>query len=301
MGTPEFAVVPLKNLIENGFDVVAVVTNKDKPVGRKQILTPPPVKVYAESKGIKVLQYSKIRAEGLNDLLSIKPDVIVTCAFGQILSQEIIDVPKLGVYNIHASLLPKYRGASPISFAILNGEKETGVTIMKTDVGIDTGDILLSDKIKIEDEDNLGSLSEKLSALGGKLILSALKIIETGDFALTKQDESLASYTKMIKKEDALIDFGGSAENIVNKIRAFDPSPVAYTLLNGEPFKIYCAKAVDQSGNAGEVLDSDGKLIVACGSGAILLIKVQKAGGKPMLISDFLRGNRIEKGFMFGV
>ena len=301
MGTPEFAVVPLKNLIENGFDVVAVVTNKDKPVGRKQILTPPPVKVYAESKGIKVLQYSKIRAEGLNDLLSIKPDVIVTCAFGQILSQEIIDVPKLGVYNIHASLLPKYRGASPISFAILNGEKETGVTIMKTDVGIDTGDILLSDKIKIEDEDNLGSLSEKLSALGGKLILSALKIIETGDFALTKQDESLASYTKMIKKEDALIDFGGSAENIVNKIRAFDPSPVAYTLLNGEPFKIYCAKAVDQSGNAGEVLDSDGKLIVACGRDAISIEKVQKAGGKPMLISDFLRGNRIEKGFKFGV
>lgn len=301
MGTPEFAVVPLKSLIENGFDVVAVVTNKDKPVGRKQILTPPPVKVYAESKGIKVLQYSKIRAEGLNDLISLNPDLIVTCAFGQILSQEIIDTAKLGVYNIHASLLPKYRGASPISFAILNGEKETGVTIMKTDVGIDTGEILLSERVKIEDEDNLGSLSEKLSALGGKLILSALKIIETGDFALTKQDESLASYTKMIKKEDALIDFFGSAENIVNKIRAFDPSPVAYTLLNGEPFKIYCAKAVDQSGNAGEVLDSGKDLIVACGRGAISIEKVQKAGGKPMLISDFLRGNRIEKGFKFGV
>ena len=301
MGTPEFAVAPLKNLIENGYNVVAAVTNPDRPVGRKQILTPPPVKFYAESVGIKVFQYEKIRKEGVSDLKTLAPDLIITCAFGQILSQEILDIAKIGVFNIHASILPKYRGASPISEAILHGEKETGVTIMKTDAGIDTGDILLSEKIAIEKEDNLKTLSEKLSVLGANLIVKALKKIESGNYTLIKQDDTLASYSKMIKKEDALIFWNDTAENIVNKIRAFNPAPVAYTIYKGEPFKIYSAEAVDFNGEIGKAYRYNGGLSVFCKDGAVLLKTVQKAGGKAMGIHDFLRGNDIPDGTQFGI
>ena len=301
MGTPEFAVAPLKNLIDHGYNVCAVVTNPDRPVGRKQILTAPPVKVYAESVGIKVFQYEKIRKEGVSDLKGLAPDVVITCAFGQILSQEILDIPAIGVFNIHASILPKYRGASPISAAILHGETETGVTVMKTDAGIDTGDVLLCEKIAIEKDDNLKTLSDKLSLLGAELIVKALKKIERGDYPLTKQDESLASYSKMIKKEDALILWNDTAENIVNKIRAFNPAPVAYTLYKGEPFKIYSAAAVDFKGETGKAYHANGGLLVACTGGAVLLKTVRKAGGKAMDIRDFLRGNDIPEGTEFGV
>ena len=301
MGTPEFAVAPLKNLTEHGYNVCAVVTNPDRPVGRKQILTAPPVKTYAESVGIKVFQYDKIRKEGVSDLKELAPDVVITCAFGQILSQEILDIPKIGVFNIHASILPKYRGASPISAAILHGETETGVTIMKTDAGIDTGDILLCEKIPIEKDDDLKTLSGKLSVLGAELIVKAVKMIESGDYMLKKQDESLASYSKMIKKEDALISWNDTAENIVNKIRAFNPAPVAYTLFKGEPFKVYSAEVVGLKGEIGKAYRFNGGLSVACKDGAVLLKTVQKAGGKTMDIRDFLRGNDIPEGTEFGV
>lgn len=301
MGTPEFAVAPLKNLIDSGYEVVAVITNPDRPTGRKQVLTAPPVKVFAESVGIKVFQYEKIRKEGVDDLKTLAPDIGITCAFGQILSQEILDIPKIGVFNIHASLLPKYRGASPISEAILKGETETGVTVMKTDVGIDTGDILISDKIEIEKEDNLKTLSDKLSVLGAELIVKALKIIESGNYSLIKQDESLASYSKMTKKEDALISWNDTAENIVNKIRAFNPAPVAYTLYKGEPFKIYSAETIDTDGEKGKVFHYADGLAVASKRGSVVLKTVQKAGGKAMDIKDFLRGNNIPEGTEFGV
>ena len=225
----------------------------------------------------------------------------ITCAFGQILSQEILDIPKIGVFNIHASILPKYRGASPISAAILNGERETGVTIMKTDAGIDTGDVLLCEKIPVEKYDDLKTLSGKLSVLGAELIVKAVKMIESGDYTLKKQDESLASYSKMIKKEDALISWDDNAENVVNKIRAFNPAPVAYTLFNGETFKIYSAEAVDFKGETGKAYHSEGALLVACKKGAALLKTVQKAGGKAMDIRDFLRGNDIPEGTEFGI
>lgn len=299
LGTPDFSVLPLKKIVDFGYEVVAVVTNLDKPVGRKQILTPPPVKEYAVSNGIKVFQYKKIRVEGVEDLKALKPDIMITCAFGQILSQEILDIPKLGVFNIHASLLPKYRGASPINYAILNGEKETGVTIMKTDAGIDTGDILFSEKVEIKEDETAGELFDKLSILGAEMIIKALKQIEKGDFVLTKQAEADATYTKMIKKEDALIDFNDSAENVVNKIRAFNPSPVAYTFLFNEPLKIYSAKVVDKKGNVGEVIENKDELIIACKNKAVSITSLQKAGGKRLNITDFLRGNKLELGYKF--
>ena len=301
LGTPDFAVAPLKAVcsIKNA-EVVAVVCNNDKPVGRKQILTPPPTKVCANEMGISVFQYDKIRKEGVEDLKHLNPDLMITCAFGQILSQEILDIPKLGVINIHASLLPAYRGASPIQYAILNGEKTTGITIMKTDIGIDTGDILFQKEIKIGENETCGELFDRLSLLGAECIKDALPLIMSGSLKPIKQDESLASYSKMIKKEHALIDWNFSAERIINKIRAFNPFPVAYTFLNGLPFKIYKAEKCDFNGKPGTVVNSENRLIVATGSGAVSLLTVCKAGGKIMNISDFLRGNPIAVGDILG-
>lgn len=302
LGTPEFSVPSLKRIYELPFvKVLTVVCNRDKPFGRKKILTPPPVKVFAESQGIPVLQYDKIRTEGAIDLKKLNPDIMITCAFGQILSQEILDIPKLGVYNIHASLLPKYRGASPIHYAILCGEKETGVTIMKTDIGIDTGDVLLQRSIPIEDGETCGELFARLSVLGAECIEEALYAINSGKFELTKQNDGYASYTKIIRKEDALIDWNDSAENIVNKIRAFNPSPVAFTYLKGEIFKVYRAEICDLKGNIGEAVFKDGKLVIGCKNGSVSLTEVCKAGGKKMPIKEFLLGNRIFEGEKFGV
>ncbi len=301
LGTPDFAVLPLKKIIESGkHNVLAVVTNNDKPVGRKKILAAPPVKIYAQERGVKVLQYEKIRINGVEDLKALSPDIMITCAFGQILSQEILDIPKFGVINIHASLLPKYRGASPIHYAILNGEKQTGITIMKTDIGIDTGDIILQKGLEIDEKETCGELFDRLSSLGADCILEALDAIENRSVKYIKQDEGKASLTKMIKKENAFIDWNNSALQIYNQIRAFNPSPVAFTTLNGLPFKIYSAWLVEGKGNPGCVVENDGQLIIACGKGAISLTKVQKAGGNAMEIADFLRGNKIEKGFIFG-
>ncbi len=301
LGTPDFSVLPLKSIVESGkYNVLAVVCNKDKPVGRKKILTPPPVKQYALEQNIPVFQYDKIRNEGVEDLKELNPDIMITCAFGQILSQEILDIPKLGVVNIHASLLPKYRGASPIHFAILNGEKETGITIMKTDIGIDTGDILLQKSVKIAENETCGELFDKLSVLGSECILEALEVIENGNAKFVKQSENYASLTKMIKKEQAEIDWNNCARRIYNQIRAFNPSPVAFTELNGIAFKIYSAEVVDKKGNVGEVIENNNELVVACGEKALSLKKVQKAGGNAMDIADFLRGNKLEIGFKLG-
>lgn len=301
LGTPDFAVLPLKAVCETkGVEVAAVICNKDKPVGRKQVLTAPPVKVIAESLGIPVFQYDKIRVEGVDDLKRLAPDLMITCAFGQILSQEILDIPKHGVINIHASLLPKYRGASPIHYAILNGEKTTGITIMKTDIGIDTGDILLQKSLQIGDNETCGELFERLSVLGAECIKDALSLIMQNSAVYTPQIESKATFTKIITKEQARIDWTKSADDIVNLVRAFNPAPVAFTTLNGEPFKIYSAEKCDITGNAGEILFADKTLIVGAGEKSVSLLKVCKAGGKPMQISDFLRGNKLSTGTKLG-
>lgn len=301
LGTPEFSVPPLKALLEcKGVEVVAVVCNRDKPVGRKRVLTAPPVKVFAESAGIPVYQYDKIKNEGAEDMKKLAPDLMVTCAFGQILSKEIIDIPRLGVINVHASLLPKYRGASPINYAILNGEKETGVTIMKTDVGIDTGDVMFCVKTPIEKDKTAGELFNRLSFIGADALKTAIAKILDGTATFTPQDDCVATYTKIIKKEDALIDFNKSAEEIVNLARAFNPAPVAFTYYNGEPFKVFEAEVRPENGEAGKVLFAKDRLVVAAGKGSVELIKVQKAGGKPLSAEEFLRGNKITVGERFG-
>ncbi len=300
LGTPDFAVKPFEKIFSmENMEIVAVVTNKDKPVGRKQILTAPPVKVKAEEFGVPVLQYSKIRLEGVEDLKSLTPDLMITCAFGQILSQEILDIPKYGVINIHASLLPKYRGASPINYAILNGEKTTGITVMKTDIGIDTGDMIYKREIAIGEEETAGELFCRLSVLGAECIEKVLIDLLNGKVTLEKQVDSEATYTKIIKKEMAKIDFNKSASEVVNQIRAFNPSPVAYTFYNGEIFKIYKARETEETGTPGTVIQSDKRLVVACGEGAVELLKVQKCGGKPLEIKDFLAGNKLPLGTEF--
>lgn len=299
LGTPDFAVKPLEKLIEKGYNVVGVVTNKDKPVGRKQVLTPPPVKVFAEKNSIPVFQYDKIRLEGLSDLRALAPDLMITCAFGQILSQEIIDIAPLGVINIHASLLPKFRGASPIHYAILNGEKQTGISIMKTDIGIDTGDVIYQESILIGENETCGELFDRLSVLGADCIVKALPSIIDGSAKSVKQNEKEATFTKIIKKDMAKIDWNETAENIVNKIRAFNPSPVAFTFFEGNPFKIYSAKEGEISGPAGQILCVGDKLVVGCKKGSVVLETVQKAGGKAMSAKDFLRGTKLSVGDVF--
>ncbi len=300
MGTPDFAVAPLKALVEQNSDkILAVVCNTDRPVGRKQILTPPPVKEYAKICGIPVLQYDKIRVEGVEDLKKLNPDLIITCAFGQILSKEILDIPKYGVFNIHASILPKYRGASPIHYAILNGEKKTGVTIMKTDEGIDTGDIILSEELEIGNDETCGELFDRLSILGSKLILKAINQLKSGEISYVKQNDDKATLTKIIKKEHAKIDFNLDAVSVVNMIRAFNPAPIAYTFFNGQPLKIYKAKVSNGKGRVGEVIGNKDNLEIACNTGSIIVETLQKAGGKPMNSKDFLRGNQIDIGYLF--
>lgn len=301
LGTPEFAVKPFEALLSlGGVEVIAAVTNPDKPVGRKRVLTAPPVKLAAKKAGVPVYQYKSIRKEGVEDLIELSPDLMVTCAFGQILSEEVLNVPKYGVLNIHGSLLPKYRGASPIQNAVLNGESVTGITIMKTDVGVDTGDVMLQRQLTIGKNETSGELFERLSVLGAECIVQAIKLLLEGKAVFIPQDEKLATRTGIIRKEDAFIDFTSGAETTVNKIRAYNPSPAAYTVLNGETLKIHRAEIAEGSGSAGEVIRSSGELVVACAIGAVSLKTVQKAGGKAMDIADFLRGNKVEKGSFLG-
>lgn len=304
LGTPDFAVAPLVKLVEECSDkvqVVAVMTNPDRPVGRKRILTPCPVKVKATEYGIPVYSYDKIRVEGVEDVKKLNPDIMITCAFGQILSQEIIDIPKFGIINVHASLLPKYRGASPIHYAILNGEKETGVTIMKTDIGIDTGDIILQRSLKIGDSETCGELFARLSVLGAECLKEAVELIVSGKAEYTEQDGTLATATKMIRKEHALIDWTEENVKVYNLIRAFNPAPVAYTFFNGESLKIYRAEISDGNGKAGEIINNTDCLEIACGTGSLKITTLQKSGGKIMSVADFLRGNRPEKGSILGI
>ncbi len=301
LGTPDFAVKPLEAILKSKHQVLAVVTQPDKPVGRKGIITPCDVKVCAVNNGIKTLSYNKIRLEGINDLKNLQPDIMVTCAYGQILSQEILDIAKYGIINVHASLLPKYRGSSPIQWSLINGEKQTGVTIMQTSLGVDTGDIIMQQSLDIMPDEKVDSLFDRLSILGSQMIVEALNNIKNGTATYTKQDETKATHTKMIKKEDGKIDFTKSAREVVNLVRGLYSWPVAYTFLGEKMLKIYSAKEVEMKGNCGEVLESDYKkgLIIGTSKNAILIEEVQLQGGKKMPIKDFLLGNKISVGYKF--
>jgi len=303
LGTPDFAVKALDKLVGEGYDIVGAITQPDKRRNRGEISFCP-VKEYALNKGIKVYQYDRLRRDGVEDIKSINPDVMITCAFGQIISQEILDIPKYGVLNIHASLLPKYRGSSPIQWCLINGEKITGVTIMKTALAVDSGDILLQKQLDILPDENAGQLFDRLAVLGGEAIVEALKLIESGKAVFTPQDESNATHYPMIRKEDGLIDWNLSAEDIFNKMRGFTPWPSVYTYLDGKLFKILNCKAVDgnlpaQLSNGG-VYSTKNSAFVKCSSGVLQLLQVQLEGKKAMDISSFMASGKLKNETVLG-
>ncbi len=302
MGTPDFAASALEAIIEAGHEVVAVVTQPDKEKGRGKQVSMSPVKECAIKYDIPVLQPVKIRLpENVEELKKYPADVYVVAAFGQILTQEILDIPKYGCINIHASLLPAYRGAAPIQWAILDGLKETGVTIMQMDAGIDTGDILLQETLQIESTDTGESLFDKLSVLGAKTIVKALPMIEKGELTPIKQDDSKSNYAKMLKKEMGLIDWNNSAEVIERYVRGLNSWPSAYSYINGKQLKIWKAEVVEANGNPGEVIAVDkNSVTVACGQNALKLIEIQLEGKKRMEVGAFLLGYKVNTGDCLG-
>ena len=297
-GTPDFAVKPLEKLIEN-FEVVAVVTQPDRPVGRSNKPVPCAVKQCAMNHNIPVLQYEKIRLEGVEDLKVLNADMMVSCAYGQIFSKEILDITPLGMYNIHGSILPKYRGSAPIQWSIINGEEYCGITILKTDVGMDDGDILLTRPVKIEENETSGELFDRLSVVGADVIIEAIHLLETGNYTLTPQNHEEATKCKMLTPEMSTLDFSRPAQEVVNMIHGINPWPVAKVEIAGNMFKVFRAKVrKDFSGNIGEVLVASNKsgLIVACGEYAVEFVEIQPSNGKKMPAKSYLNGKVIPVG-----
>ncbi|MCI8428193.1 MAG: methionyl-tRNA formyltransferase [Lachnospira sp.] len=306
MGTPDFAVETLEKIIENGYDVVAVVTQPDKPKGRDKKLSPPPVKECALKHNLTVLQPQRARDEAfVQELKRYNPDAIVVVAFGQILPESILHMTKYGCINVHASLLPQYRGASPIQWAVIDGCKKTGVTTMLMDEGIDTGDILMIREYELAKKETGGSLFDKLSLLGAELLIETLKGIEADSIKPIKQDDEKSSYVKMLTKAMGHIDFTKNANEIERLIRGLNPWPSAFTYMNKKMLKIWDADVsedieVPQNSPVGTAFISKEKMYVICGSGFLELKEVQLEGKKRMCIEDFLRGNRIENGMVLG-
>ncbi|MBQ8946658.1 MAG: methionyl-tRNA formyltransferase [Lachnospiraceae bacterium] len=310
MGTPDFAVGALEAIIEAGHEVTAVVTQPDKPKGRSGELIPSPVKEAAIKAGIPVFQPVRLRRpEAVEELKKYPADIYVVAAFGQILSDEVLGIPKYGCVNIHASLLPHLRGASPIQHAILQGDRESGVTIMQMDSGIDTGDILMQEAIPIDPDETGGSLFDKLADLGARMIVKALPLIETGQLIPVPQDEQRADHVGMLDKSMGRIDFRSSAEEIERRVRGLDPWPGAFTTLAGKQLKIWKSRvmstgfgAFPESAVPGMVISTDrNSIYVACGTGVIAIDELQLEGKKRMKTADFLIGRKIEAGSKLGL
>lgn len=304
MGTPDFAVGTLEALIDAGHDVKLVVTQPDKPKGRGKTVQFPPVKECAVAHGIEVYQPKKIREpECVEYLRQYDADLIVVAAFGQILPKEILDMPKYGCINVHASLLPKYRGAAPIQWAVINGDKVSGVTIMRMDVGLDTGDMIAKEKVVLDEKETGGSLFDKLSEVGAQLCVRVIPEIEAGTAVYTEQEEAQATHTTMIKKQLGDIDWTKTAKEIECLIRGLNPWPSAYTRLNGKTLKIWDADVVEtESGKkAGTVVEAQAdRFLVQTGSGCLALREVQLEGKKRMAADAFLRGNHAEQDTILG-
>ena len=296
-GTPAFAVPSLEALAEK-FDIAAVLTQPDKPQGRKGVLTPSPVKAAALARGIPVLQPEKLKAD-FSALAAVRADLMVTCAYGQILTQEVLDLFPLGVWNVHASLLPAYRGAAPIARAIIGGERETGVTIMKTDAGLDTGDMFLRGSLPVAETDTCGTLTEKLSVLGAKLIVEAVARIARGEVVLEKQGEG--SVCRKVARTP--VDFTRPAAEVSALIRGLSPAPLAYAVCGGLSVNCYnaCVVPLPEGAPAGMVVACSSKqgLIVACGEGAVRITELQPAGGKRMADTAFANGGKLREGARF--
>lgn len=304
MGTPDFAVPCLEELINAGHEIIGVFTQPDKPVGRKRVMTPPPVKVCAEKNGITVYQPDSVRTEEVLSLMKeLNPDCVVVVAYGKIIPSEMLKLPKFGFVNVHGSLLPKYRGAAPIQWSIIDGETKTGVTTMQMDDGIDTGDMLEVSETEIGENETAGELFDRLAEMGGKLIVSTLSKLEKGELTPIPQDHEKSNYAKIISKEMALIDFNMSAENVFNLIRGFNPWPIAYTIIGDKRLKVFAAEKIGSvNGKAGEVVSSDGTLTVAFGDGnGLKFTDVQLEGSKRMSATEMLKGRPIGKGTVLGV
>ncbi len=304
MGTPDFSVPTLDAIKKDGNEIVLVVTQPDKKKGRKGILTPPPVKEWAVKNNISIFQPVKLREkQNIEELEKYEADVIVVAAFGQILPKEVLDMPKYGCINVHASLLPKYRGASPIQWAILNGDDETGVTTMQMGVGLDDGDILLQKKVPISSEDTGGSLFDKLSKVGADLLIETLHRIEKNDIVRIPQDDEKATHVGLIKKDFGILSFDEENKYILNKIRALNPWPSAFTFYKDKMVKIWKAKSVSFNNKGYEygdlVVENKDELLVVTRNGAISILELQEEGKKRIKAADFLRGHKIEKGDKF--
>ena len=300
MGTPDFSVPTLQALIDSPYELVGVFTQPDRPKGRGGKVQMSPVKELAIKHDIPVFQPLKMRLDGLEPLRGLKPDICVTAAFGQILSQDVLDVPPMGTVNVHASLLPRHRGAAPIQWAILSGDEVAGVTTMYSDKGIDTGDMLLKCETPILPEDTAGTLSDKLSQMGADLLIETLRQIEAGTCPREKQDEAQATYDPKIEKEMGLIHFDEGTQQCLNRVRAMSPWPCAYAQLAEGVLKVWRAQAAEGAANAipGTVLKADRKqgLIVATADGAMELCEIQAPNAKRMDAKAFLLGHAIEEG-----
>ncbi len=298
MGTPEFAVPCLQALVDGGHEVVAVFTQPDKPRGRGNRLTPPPVKVLAEKLGIPVYQPERIRRESVGVLEALAPDLCVTAAFGQILSQRLLDIPRLGCINVHASLLPRHRGSAPINWAILQGDRVAGVTTMMMARGVDTGDMLLKVETPIREGETAGELTERLSLLGAPLLMDTLAALEAGTLRRVPQDEAQMTYDPMLDKAMGVIDWTRDARDIANQVHGLNPWPGASTALQGGRLKLHRVQVAEGAGQPGELLCADPKqgLVIACGSGAVRVLQLQAPGGKPMDPKDYLRGHPMAVG-----
>ena len=303
MGTPEFAVGTLEEIIRAGHKVVLVVTQPDKPKGRGKAMQYTPVKECALAHGIEVFQPVKVKEpENIEVLRKYEPDLIIVAAFGQIVPKSILDMPKYGCVNVHASLLPKYRGAAPIQWAVINGDEVTGVTIMRMNEGIDTGDMIAKKTVRLAEDETGGSLFDKLAQVGAQLCVETMEMIEAGKVEYIPQNNEEATHTSMIRKELGLIDWNRPAVEIERLIRGLNPWPSAYTQLSGKTFKIWKAKVVSDE-NTYEPgcicrIDKEG-MYVQTGEGILLLTEVQMEGKKRMEASAFLRGYQVEEGSFF--
>lgn len=295
MGTPAFSVPVLRMLHEEGYNIKAVVTQPDRPVGRKRVLTPPPVKEEAVRLGLPVIQPEKLRgSEELQEIIGLNPDLIVTAAFGQILPKELLDTPRLGCVNVHASLLPAYRGGAPIHQCLIDGQEKTGVTIMYMAVKLDAGDIISQAELTIEDQDYTGLLFDKLSIVGRDLLKETLPSIIEGTNSRTPQDETKVTFAHNISRDQELVNWQQNSTEIYNQVRGLHPWPVAYTKLNGDNVKIWWAQKSDKKHSEvpGTVIAIDKEYFtVATGNGeAINILDLQPAGKKRMTAMDYLRG-----------
>ena len=294
MGTPEFAVPSLRTLLEfPGAEVAGVFTQPDRPKGRGNKLTPSPVKQAALEAGIPVFQPERIRKTGVEALRELKPDLCVTAAFGQILSREILEIPDLGNINVHASLLPRHRGAAPIAYAIMAGDKKTGVTTMMMDEGIDTGDILMQQETEIGESETCAELTERLGKIGAETLRATLQALTEGTLKQIPQKHEEMTYDPMLTKEMGTTDFTGSADSVRGLINGLNPWPCVSIPWGGERLKLLRAAGAEGTGTPGEILlaDPKGGLVVACGEGAVRILEVQAPGGKRMRAEDYLRGH----------